>query len=93
LRYFGERKNAKQILVGFALETENEKENAFQKLKEKNLDLIVLNSLNNPGAGFEKDTNQVSLIHPTGMVELSLKSKNEIADEIVPYLVAKIRNT
>jgi len=50
----------------------------------------VLNSLNNPGAGFEKDTNQVSLIHPTGMVELSLKSKNEIADEIVAYLVTKI---
>lgn len=90
LGYFGEHKNPGQILVGFALETENEKENAFQKLKKKNLDLIVLNSLNDEGAGFDKDTNQVSLIHAKGIVEVALKSKHEVAGEIVSYLIHKM---
>jgi len=90
LGYFGEHKKTGQILVGFALETENEKEHAFQKLKKKNLDLIVLNSLNDDGAGFDMDTNKVSLIHAKGIVEMPLQSKKELAGEIVSYLINKM---
>jgi phosphopantothenoylcysteine decarboxylase/phosphopantothenate--cysteine ligase len=90
LGYFGEHKKSGHMLVGFALETENEKENAFQKLRKKHLDLIVLNSLNDIGAGFEKDTNKVSLIHAKGIVELPLQSKKELAGEIVSYLINKM---
>jgi phosphopantothenoylcysteine decarboxylase/phosphopantothenate--cysteine ligase len=72
-----------QILVGFALETENEIENAKIKLTKKNLDLIVLNSLNDKGAGFQKETNKVTIIDKfENISEFSLKSKAEVAKDI-----------
>ncbi|MDR1379906.1 MAG: bifunctional phosphopantothenoylcysteine decarboxylase/phosphopantothenate--cysteine ligase CoaBC [Tannerella sp.] len=85
----GRNKRANQILVGFALETENGKSNAKEKLQRKNLDVIVLNSLNDAGAGFGCDTNKVTLIGRSGTeTELPLKSKTEIAADIVDYLVS-----
>ena len=72
-----------QLLVGFALETENELENAQKKLKKKNLDFIVLNSLNDPGAGFQKDTNKIKIISPSKTVEFGLKPKKEVARDIL----------
>ncbi|GAA3517528.1 bifunctional phosphopantothenoylcysteine decarboxylase/phosphopantothenate--cysteine ligase CoaBC [Aquimarina addita] len=72
-----------QFLVGFALETENEEENAKKKLKNKNLDLIVLNSLNDKGAGFKGQTNKVSLInHKFEIKAFQLKDKAEVARDI-----------
>jgi len=72
-----------QYLVGFALETENELENAKDKIKRKNLDLIVLNSLKDKGAGFGLDTNRITLIDKKGKVqEFALKSKKEVATDI-----------
>ncbi|HRI80428.1 MAG TPA: bifunctional phosphopantothenoylcysteine decarboxylase/phosphopantothenate--cysteine ligase CoaBC [Cyclobacteriaceae bacterium] len=79
----GKVKRPGQIMVGFALETENEKANASKKLREKNFDLIVLNSLNNPGAGFGHDTNQVEIISQAGSKEYPLKSKSDVAKDIV----------
>ena len=70
-------------LVGFALETENELENAKLKITRKNLDLIVLNSLKDIGAGFGSDTNKITLIDNKGEVqEFELKSKKEVATDI-----------
>ncbi len=82
LKWMGsEKKN--QILVGFALETENEEENAKKKLKKKNLDLIVLNSLNDKGAGFKGHTNKVTLInHKLEIKAFALKTKAEVAQDI-----------
>jgi phosphopantothenoylcysteine decarboxylase / phosphopantothenate---cysteine ligase len=74
----------KQFLIGFALETENEIENAKQKIKKKNLDLIVLNSLNDEGAGFGKPTNKVTFIDKDFNLEpLELKTKEEVAQDII----------
>ena len=79
----GEQKQ-KQVLVGFALETDNEVENAIGKLKKKNLDLIVLNSLKDKGAGFGGDTNKVSIItKDENVTEHELKSKVEVAHDIL----------
>jgi len=80
-----------QILVGFALETENELENSKKKLIKKNLDLIVLNSLNDKGAGFGSETNKITIINKDGQVKgFDLKSKTEVAsdifNEIIPLL-------
>lgn len=84
LKELGKNKKKGQILVGFALETDNEVENAKTKLKEKNLDFIVLNSLNDPGSGFGVDTNKVTVISRKGKIFRSeLKSKNQIANEIL----------
>lgn len=79
-----------RVLVGFALETDNERENALVKMKNKNLDMIVLNSLKNPLAGFNKDTNQVSILRCDGEeIEFPAKSKRDVAadilDEICKY--------
>ena len=72
-----------QLLVGFALETENEEENAFKKLKKKNLDIIVLNSLNDKGAGFKTKTNKITLLTKAGTVTpFDLKTKDEVAVDI-----------
>jgi phosphopantothenoylcysteine decarboxylase/phosphopantothenate--cysteine ligase len=80
----GKKKGNGQILVGFALETANEKENALKKLKDKNADLIVLNSLRDKGAGFGHDTNRVTIYYKNGKTkETELKSKSEIAKDIV----------
>jgi phosphopantothenoylcysteine decarboxylase / phosphopantothenate---cysteine ligase len=77
-------KNREQLLVGFALETENELSNAFAKLERKDLDMIVLNSLRTAGAGFGVDTNKVTMIDRNKSVYISdLKSKGEIAIEIL----------
>jgi phosphopantothenoylcysteine decarboxylase/phosphopantothenate--cysteine ligase len=80
----GKVKKDKQILVGFALETTNEKENALKKLKDKNADIIVLNSLNDTGAGFKKDTNKVTLFKSDGtQKDFETKSKTLVAKDIV----------
>jgi len=84
LASLGKVKKHGQILVGFALETDHEEENARKKLKSKNLDLIVLNSLRDEGAGFKTFTNKVSILFNSGQVQrLPLKSKKEIAQDII----------
>ncbi|MDL2305412.1 bifunctional phosphopantothenoylcysteine decarboxylase/phosphopantothenate--cysteine ligase CoaBC [Bacteroides sp. OttesenSCG-928-D19] len=88
----GVMKKADQILVGFALETNDGVMYAREKLKRKNLDMIVLNSLEEEGAGFQYDTNKVTLIDKTGIeTAIPLKSKSEVAVEIVDYLVKSKR--
>ena len=83
----GQRKRADQQLVGFALETHDEMHNAQRKLQSKNLDMIVLNSLQDTGAGFGTDTNKVTFIYPNGTIKkLPLMSKEEVADEIISHL-------
>ena len=82
LQSLGEMKN-KQFLVGFALETENEIENAKKKLQKKNLDAIVLNSLNDEGAGFAKTTNKITFIDKNSdITAFELKTKSEVAKDI-----------
>ena len=76
------RKKGQKILVGFAMETQNEAANATQKLTKKNFDFIVLNSLREAGAGFRGDTNRVTLIDPTSQEELPLLTKREVAERI-----------
>jgi phosphopantothenoylcysteine decarboxylase / phosphopantothenate---cysteine ligase len=84
----GEIKSDTQVLVGFALETDNELNNAVRKLKRKNLDLIVLNSLKDKGAGFGTDTNKVSLIDKNNNIDnFELKSKKEVAKDIVEKII------
>ena len=84
----GSRKKDSQIHIGFALETENEKSNAEAKLNKKNFDMIVLNSLNDKGAGFQHDTNKVSIFTTKGQsFEFELKSKTEVAEDIVNTLI------
>lgn len=82
----GKRKKAHQILVGFALETNQEKENANKKLVAKNLDFIVLNSLQDKGAGFRYDTNKITILSKEGEKQFPLKSKTEVAKDIISYL-------
>ncbi len=80
----GKSKKSNQIHVGFALETENEKVNAKQKLKKKNFDMIVLNSLNDKGAGFQSDTNKVTIFHSSGESKSTdLASKDAISGIIL----------
>ncbi len=87
----GKMKNNGQILVGFALETESEEENALKKLESKNMDLIVLNSLNNPGAGFGHDTNKVTIIDRDKKTRtFELKSKRAVARDIVNAVIEKM---
>lgn len=88
LRSMGEKKK-KQVLIGFALETQHEKENALAKLKSKNADMIVLNSLRDEGAGFGKDTNKVTLFDKSGKeFDLALQSKQEVARQIIDTLIS-----
>lgn len=83
----GANKKEGQVLVGFALETQNEQNNAMAKLEKKNLDFIVLNSLRTPGAGFKVDTNQVTIIERNGnQTAFELKSKQSVAQDIVSVL-------
>ena len=77
----------RKVLVGFALETTDELLNAENKLLRKNLDFIVLNSLNDAGAGFRYDTNKISIIDSEGKVDYPLKSKAEVAVDIVDRLL------
>ncbi len=83
-RAMGEMKQNWQVLVGFALETNNEVENAGDKLKKKNGDYIVLNSLNDKGAGFGHDTNKITILDKKGnRYEFDTKSKKEVAADII----------
>ena len=84
----GQTKQAHQTLVGFALETHDEQANALRKLQSKNLDMIVLNSLQDQGAGFGVDTNKVTLLYADGTKkDLPLLLKQEVADEIVDQII------
>ena len=88
LKTLGERKVNGQILVGFALETTNEREYALNKLKSKNADLIVMNSLNDKGAGFGVDTNKVTIFEKNGNeIAYETKPKQQVARDIVDRIV------
>lgn len=88
LLQLGKDKKKGQFLVGFALETNNEKENALIKLQSKNADAIVLNSLNDKDAGFSIDTNAVTIFHSNGAeVTTGVKSKKEVATDIVSFII------
>lgn len=88
LLQLGKQKKQHQFLLGFALETSNEKENALQKLQAKNADGIVLNSLNDKDAGFGVDTNSVTIFHKSGTEEKTgLKTKQEVAADIVSFII------
>lgn len=88
LKSLGAIKKANQLLVGFALETNNERENALQKMQTKNADMIVLNSLRDANAGFGFDTNKVAIFKRNGeVVETGVESKQKIADEIVKTII------
>ena len=84
----GKNKQVQQKLIGFALETHNEQANAERKLQSKNLDMIILNSLQDKGAGFGVDTNKVTIIHNNGTKkDLPLLSKQEVAESIIDAIV------
>ena len=88
----GKEKKAGQLLVGFALETDNEKENAVKKLREKNADFIVLNSLKDKGAGFGVNTNKATFFFKDGSEKsLSLKTKTSLAQDIVDTITELIK--
>jgi phosphopantothenoylcysteine synthetase/decarboxylase len=88
----GKIKNKSQILAGFALETSNELKNATAKLHRKNLDLIVLNSLRDEGAGFEYDTNRITIIDKYNNIDkFELKSKEDAARDILGKIVSMIK--
>ena len=83
----GKMKTSHQRLIGFALETHNEEAHALDKMQRKNLDFIVMNSLQDKGAGFGVDTNKITIFHRDGTSALyALKSKDEVADDIVACL-------
>ena len=89
----GSIKKKGQFLVGFALETENEMENARAKLSSKNLDMIVLNSLRDKGAGFKSDTNKISILLKDGQViDYELKPKDEVAEDIFNEIIKRIHD-
>ncbi len=89
LKTLGEKKE-NQILVGFALETDNEERNAISKLRTKNLDYIVLNSLNDKGAGFKSNTNKITIFdHTENKTTFTLKSKKEVALDILNTIIIK----
>ena len=91
LKSLGENKKRGQFLVGFALETNNEKENALIKLQSKNADLIVLNSLNDAGAGFGHDTNKITIFDRQGReYDFGVKSKKDVATDIVNTIIQSL---
>jgi len=88
LKYLGLNKSKEQILVGFALETDNEIINAKSKINKKNLDAIVLNSLRDEGAGFGHDTNKISYINSSGLIKkFKLKSKDKVSVDIFTEII------
>ncbi|RLJ34603.1 phosphopantothenoylcysteine decarboxylase/phosphopantothenate--cysteine ligase [Chryseobacterium sp. 7] len=89
LKTMGEKKTH-QFLVGFALETQNEEENAKGKLEKKNLDMIVLNSLRDEGAGFKNDTNKIKIFTKTEKKEFNLKSKDDVAKDILNFVESQM---
>lgn len=91
LKHLGSIKNENQFLVGFALETENEQENALHKLSAKNADLMVLNSLKDASAGFGKDTNKITVFDKARNVyAFEAKSKKLVAKDIVDLIIKKL---
>jgi len=87
----GKQKQAQQLIVGFALETDNELENAKGKLERKNFDFIVLNSLQDKGAGFRYDTNKIKILDKEGnQYDFDLKPKQEVAEDILNIVLEKI---
>jgi phosphopantothenoylcysteine decarboxylase/phosphopantothenate--cysteine ligase len=91
LKWAGQHKNEQQFLVGFALETENEIQNAQSKLKRKNLDLLILNSLRDKGAGFGFDTNKVSfLFKDNKIINFELKKKSSMVEDILNQIETNI---
>jgi phosphopantothenoylcysteine decarboxylase/phosphopantothenate--cysteine ligase len=91
LKSLGEIKTDSQFLVGFALETENEEENALTKLLSKNADLIVLNKLNDPLAGFGKNTNKVTIFdRARNGYAYEAKSKRLVANDIIDLIIKKL---
>ena len=92
LKHVGGIKKKNQLLIGFALESENEIDNAINKLKKKNLDAIVLNSLNDHGAGFNHDTNKITFINnKSEIVKFKLKSKREASKDVFNEII-KLKN-
>ena len=84
----GKQKRNGQVLVGFALETNQEEEYAKEKLEKKNLDFIVLNSLNDKGAGFKTATNKITIFHKDlAKTSFETKSKNEVAKDICAEII------
>lgn len=90
LKYLGTHKKEGQFIAGFALETENETKNATKKLIEKNVNCIILNSLNDKGAGFERDTNKINILSKNETISFELKSKKEVAENIVDYIITRL---
>jgi phosphopantothenoylcysteine decarboxylase/phosphopantothenate--cysteine ligase len=86
----GQMKRPGQVLVGFALETNDEETNAKKKLEKKNLDFIVLNSLQNKGTCFQSDENQISIISPNGQRDYEKKSKQDVARDIIDELAVRL---
>ena len=92
LSELGKRKTAKQLLIGFALETNDGKKNAQEKLKRKNLDAIVLNSANGKGTGPGSDTNQITILDKHNKtIKFELKPKTEVAKDILTYIVSCLK--
>lgn len=88
----GKTKKEHQTMIGFALETNDEETNAQAKLKKKNFDFIVLNSLRDKGAGFRTDTNKIAIISGNGRTDYPLKPKTEVAADIIDQLVATMKD-
>ena len=88
----GQMKEGNQVLVGFALETNDEEQNAQHKLEKKNLDFIVLNSLRNEGTCFKSDENQISIISRNNQMDYEKKPKRDVATDIINELVKTINN-
>lgn len=89
----GKQKNNEdrhRILVGFALETNDEMTHAEEKLEKKDFDFIVLNSLRDKGAGFSYDTNKITIVDKEGSINYPLKPKSEVATDIIDRLVAEL---
>ena len=86
----GKKKHENQVLAGFALETNDELEHAKGKLERKNFDFIVLNSLNDKGAGFRHDTNKITIVDSENVVPYPLKDKKEVAKDIIDRLVSTL---
>jgi phosphopantothenoylcysteine decarboxylase/phosphopantothenate--cysteine ligase len=88
LKWAGENKKTDQLLVGFALETDNLLENAKTKLQKKNLNMIVMNTLKDPGAGFAGETNKVGILDDgNNLISFELKSKSKVAHDILDALM------
>ncbi|WP_400191971.1 phosphopantothenoylcysteine decarboxylase [Hymenobacter sp. B81] len=86
----GQTKRAEQFSVGFALETHQELAHAQDKLRRKNFDMVVLNSLRDPGAGFRHDTNKITLVEPDRVTPFDLKPKADVARDIVSAILARL---